>query len=840
MRKILACILLLCALSASAQEEWYIGKPIRDFTFTGLDTVSRNELAALVQPYVGQAFSLELFWQVQETLYALDYFESIESNALPVDGEAGVIVEFTVKEKPTVADILLEGNRQLRRTEILEKVLVKKADMVTQAQVNADAEAIAGLYLEKGFTEAKVTGSLEAGKEGSNTVKVRFAILEGVQTAIRAIAFSGNAFASESTLRKTMKTKQQSLFSSGLFQEAKLEEDLASLLEYYGEHGFVDARIEKVDRAVERDEKESKNFLSITIYLNEGEQWTYGGMGFQGNQIFSSEQLAALVRQAPDKILNRTRLEADTQRVADLYYENGYIFNVIGRDETRDEKKKEISYTIRIVEKDRAHIESLILKGNTKTKDNVILRELPFAEGDIFSKAKVLQGLRNLYNLQYFTSIQPETPQGSAEGLMDLVLNVEEGSTANINFGVTFSGGDYPISGVLKWSENNFLGRGQALGVNLEISSLRQLAALSFTEPWLFGKRWSGGVSLSFEHAVVPNIYQDVMGPVFQGDEDNAVPDPFYGYMVDPTTGEPSTGADAITDYAYAVNHGYQMPDQYTMDYTTWRISVGIDSGYRYFTPLGWLGVRGGLSTSLELVEYDPELYRPFDPVIRAGQGIWQNVNKLGVTLFWDKRDYFLNPSKGFYLAQGATFAAGFPLGTREYIRTDSTVEGFLTLVDWQATENWKFRLILAGHSALSFILPQFWNDEALTITNDRLYIDGWNVARGWPLERDLFALWDNRLELRMPIAEQVLWGVFFMDAVVGYPTVSAMGNMVLDDFLFSFGGGIRFSIPQFPIRLYLAKRFKAENGNVVWQDGDLPFFGTTVDFVISLGGDTF
>jgi len=276
------------------------------------------------------------------------------------------------------------------------------------------------------------------------------------------------------------------------------------------------------------------------------------------------------------------------------------------------------------------------------------------------------------------------------------------------------------------------------------------------------------------------------------------------------------------------------------MDYTTWRISVGIDSGYRYFTPLGWLGVRGGLSTSLELVEYDPELYRPFDPVIRAGQGIWQNVNKLGVTLFWDKRDYFLNPSKGFYLAQGATFAAGFPLGTREYIRTDSTVEGFLTLVDWQATENWKFRLILAGHSALSFILPQFWNDEALTITNDRLYIDGWNVARGWPLERDLFALWDNRLELRMPIAEQVLWGVFFMDAVVGYPTVSAMGNMVLDDFLFSFGGGIRFSIPQFPIRLYLAKRFKAENGNVVWQDGDLPFFGTTVDFVISLGGDTF
>ena len=838
MRKILAGILLFCAIAAYAQEEWYIGKPIKDFTFTGLQSVSSNELTALVQPYVGSDFSLELFWEIQEKLYALDYFESIESNALPADEQSSVVVEFIVKEKPTVADIVLEGNRQLRRAEILEKVLIKEGDMVTQVQLNADANAVASLYLEKGFTEARITGSLEPGKEG-NTVEVRFRIVEGVQTAIRAIAFSGNSFASESTLRRIMKTRAQSLFSSGLFQEAKLEEDLAGILEYYGEHGFVDAKVDKVDRTVERDEKEGKNFLTITIYLSEGEQWVYGGMSFEGNQIFPTEQLAALVRQTPGKILDRSRLEADTQRVADLYYENGYIFNLIGRDEARDEKKKEIAYTIRIVEKDRAHIEAIELKGNTKTKDYVILRELPFAEGDIFSKAKVIQGLRNLYNLQYFTSIQPETPQGSAEGLMDLVLNLEEGSTANINFGVTFSGGDYPISGVLKWAENNFLGRGQALGVNLEISNLRQLVALNFAEPWLFGKRWSGGVNLSFEHALVPNIYQDILGPVFNGDEDNAVPDPFDGHLVDPDTGAPSSESDAITDYEYAINNGYSIPDQYSMDYTTWKLSAGLESGYRYFSPLGWLGVRGGLSTALERVEYDPAQYRPFDPVIRSGQGIWQNVNKLGLTLFWDKRDYFLNPSKGFYLAQGVTFAAGFPLGNREYTRTDSTVEGFLTLLDWQATENWKLRLILAGHSSLHFILPQLWNDEALTITNDRLYIDGWNIARGWDLERDLFALWDNRLELRVPIAEQLLWGVFFFDAVVGYEEASLRG-MSLDDFRFGFGGGIRFSIPQFPIRLYLAKRFKRVGGEWQWQEGDLPFFGGSVDFVISLGGDTF
>jgi outer membrane protein insertion porin family len=321
-----------------------------------------------------------------------------------------------------------------------------------------------------------------------------------------------------------MKTKPQSLFTSGVFQELKFEEDQQRILDYYAERGYIDAKIENVQRTLETDEERGKNFLNITIYIDEGQQWTYGGMAFEGNTLFTDETLQELVRQPPGKVLDKTRLETDTQRVADLYYENGYIFNIIDREEQRDTNKQEIFYTIRIVETDRAHIENIIIKGNEKTKDYVIYRELPFEEGDIFSKAKVLQGLRNLYNLQYFTAVQPETPPGSAEGLMDLVINVEEGSTANINFGIMFGGGDYPISGILKWEEKNFLGKGQTLGVNAELSTLRQLISLSFEEPWLLNRRWLGGVSLSFEHAIVPNVAQDSLFPIFSGDEDNAVP----------------------------------------------------------------------------------------------------------------------------------------------------------------------------------------------------------------------------------------------------------------------------------------------------------------------------
>jgi outer membrane protein insertion porin family len=101
--------------------------------------------------------------------------------------------------------------------------------------------------------------------------------------------------------------------------------------------------------------------------------------------------------------------------------------------------------------------------------------------------------------------------------------------------------------------------------------------------------------------------------------------------------------------------------------------------------------------------------------------------------------------------------------------------------------------------------------------------------------------LWDNRFELRMPIAEQLLWWVFFFDGVVATPEIGDLKGMGLDDFRFSVGGGVRFTIPQFPIRLYLAKRFQYDDiEGWRWLDGDLPFFGTTVEFVISLGGDTF
>ena len=146
---LLAALLILCVLPLSAQNEWYMGKPIADFIFVGLDTVTENELLPLVRPYIGTEFSLEVFWEIQESLYALDYFESIEANAEPGDdARESVIIAFTVQEKPTVEEVVLEGNRRLRKGEILENVLIAPGDMVTDIQADLDAQAIMDLAEE--------------------------------------------------------------------------------------------------------------------------------------------------------------------------------------------------------------------------------------------------------------------------------------------------------------------------------------------------------------------------------------------------------------------------------------------------------------------------------------------------------------------------------------------------------------------------------------------------------------------------------------------------------------------------------------------------------------------
>lgn len=832
-RAILATIALLLCFAVNAQEtaeDWFWDKPISSIQWEGLKKANRNELDSLLRDYLGKPFTQDAWLEMQAKLYELEWFETIEPQALPKDeSKSQLILKFVVKELPAVLSIRVVGNSGIRTSEILGVVGIKSGDIYNTAKANLDEVAIKKLYNDKGYPDVAVSKET-APAENPAFLILTYTVSEGSQVALKTIKFSGNSSVSDKTLKGQMTLKEAALFQSGAFQEDKLEESRRAILDYYQTKGFVDVRIVDVFKEYQKEEGSGKNWLILTIALSEGKTWKFGGLTFSGNQVFSEEKLKGLVSLKPGNVLNLKRLLQDRAKIDDLYYESGYIFNQTALKETRDEAALTISYELSIVERNRAHIENLRFKGNEKTKDFVMAREVPLETGDIFSKSKIIEGLRNLYNLQYFSVAEPEIYQGSAENLMDLVINVEEMSMAEMQFGLTLSGlgkaESFPLSGYVKWNDRNFGGNGQNLQAGVTLSPSEQSLTTSFSENWLFGKRISRSLSLSVKHSS-ETTGQDILAPIFTEED---IPDPYVGE---------GSGTD---EWGGSIS---SIPDAYLMPYENWEFSLGFNLGYTYKSRIGDLGAAGGVSSSLGMVSYDDDKYRPYEREFRETNNQWLLTNRIYGRAYLNKLDYWYNPAKGYYLGERLTFTGFLPFERQHYIKSDTKLEAFATLFSFPITETWNFKWVLMAHSGFQALLKAPW--AALEVTKDWVSLDGTFNVRGWD---ELYGskgtmLWENSLELRMPVVDQMVWLDLFVDAgamktqnglmdMTGTPSVdlskTSFFDLGWDNFAFSTGLGIRFIVPQFPFRFYFVKKFTFDGTAFDWKTP-----GANFDFVLSI-----
>ncbi len=857
-------LLLLAPLSLAfgqADSQWYLGKPIKSITFTGLNHVQLSDLTGITKDYIGKNFSDTIFWDLQSKLYALDYFQQFTPTALPGDAsKSTVIINFNVIERPTVSAVVILGNGHVTKSDVNGVIVLKKDDIVNNTKIRTDVDAIKNLYLERGFPQVRVTSDVQLDRK-TNTAVVLYTIKEGAQTKVKRVLFVGNRFAAESTLRGLLKTKEQSLFSSAVFQESNLADDKTAIIKYYQDHGFEDVKVTAITRQQEIDPSNGQVDLILTYHIEEGTQYTYGGTTFQGNTLFSTAMLTSMIDQKLDAVVDKTKLDADFGKINDLYLNDGYIFNTINRHETKDPRTGVISYQVTIIERERAHIENIIIKGNTKTKDFVIRRELPIEVGDVFSKDKIIEGLRNLYNTQFFSSVTPETPPGSVDGLMDLVLNVEEAKTTDINVGASLSGAQagFPLLLFLKYTDHDFLGLGNEFDVGIQGSETEQDLTFSYNQKWLFDQRWSNGVNLTLDHTLVTDEPEDDLPPIFTG-QTNAVPNPYNGHYVFANTttyngttyqpGQPFPGVpnetqiaeyDLETDYAYAISHNTTIPVGYLMQYDSYTIALGFNTAYSWYLPVGRLTLGAGLSYGVTLAVYDSDLYRPFDPIVRDNLDNWETIPKFSLTASFDTRDLVYSPSSGYYVKQTATYVGGilpsfaFAATGREYIATNSSFEIYQTLFSFPLTDSFNLKAVADVRTYLSYIFPQFGEATPIATSQDLLYIDGITSGLGWDRREDGESLWDTFLELRFPIVEKYFWWDFYFEGTDMEPVPSIEDPFLmngLSDYLFSTGGGIRLTVPGLPIAVYLAKRFQVENGQIQWQQGAIP--GINMDFVFS------
>jgi len=791
-------------IDGQSSDEWYQGKPIREIVFSGLKNIAQSELDALMNPYKGRNFTNNIFLEIQGKLYALEYFERLEPAILRYNTVGSeVILKFTVVERPVVGRINFTGNTGLRRTELNDVITIKTGDVFNQAKVRTDIEAIKNKYIEKGYPNVIVTSSQT--QSNDSTIVLVFQITENEKISISKIEFQGNTRFSSNVLRGQLSLKAKSLLNDGAFQESKLLADREAVTKYYHDRGYIEMAVRDVTRTVAGNNKGTN--IILTFMIDEGVEFRFGGITFEGNVIFTSAQLDKLVTSKKGDIVNMTRLEMDLQRVADLYYENGYIFNSIIRSPSRNYQTNVISYHITIVERDRAYIENIVVIGNNKTKTSVILREIPMESGDIFSKVKIMEAMRNLYNLQYFSNIIPDTLPGSTENLMDLVFTVEEQPTTEIQFGFTFSGSadpdTFPISGLLKWNDRNIAGSGNEFGVELNSSVIdSSTLSINYLHRWVLGLPLSLGTDLSSSYS---RRYATMNNqpPYFYGNESYAFPDGFFSY----------------NDY---ISRSKTPTRDYLMEYEQWYLSLGFSTGYRWTTFLGIFGINGGMRFGIIQNSYDADYYRPFDPALREGNNEWNPKNSTWFSLSLDQRDIYYDPSRGYYLYSRMGFYGIFDTEREHYLRNDIKAQYYFTLFNFPVTEKWNFKGVFGVHAGLSTIFGQPGRELVVEDVN-KLAVDGMFIGRGWNSEyrNKGYLLLDSWAELRFPLVNGILaWDFFFDMAGIDNPIGTYFDYFTVENFRFSYGGGFRFTLPQFPIRISLVKCFQIKDGEVKWKPG--------------------
>lgn len=816
---VILLVATLATLGAADDQAWYVGKKIASFTNIGLQNVDKNKVADVQYPFVGKTFSDDLFNELQGKLYAMDNFLYFLAEAQRGGADNNeLVIELSFFELPYIGNVVLVGNDNLKEKDLLEVITAKSGTFLQEQAIDLSKEAIRSLYLKKGYASASVESDYSINEE-SNRASITYTITENAQKRIGELVFEGNeAFPSE-LLKKQVESKAITYFNAGYYNPSTIETDKDKLLSYYGSNGYIEAKITEVrteDISVEGD-KFSR--LRITYAIDEGLQWFFGGITVEGNTIFNDEQFQSLISMKKGSVLDQNRVQAQIANVADLYWNNGYIFNLMSTEEIRDVENRSISFVLKVQENQQAVIEDIRLEGTTKTKDYVFLRELTFSKGDIFSKEQLIKSAQNIYNTLIVTDVQFDILNGSTEGTVIPVFTVTEGNQMDIQFGATFGGNvdGFPVSGFLQWSDKNLAGTGRDLSISTTLSPDTQNVSVSFSDGWVGNKRWSNGLSLSFERSIKDSTLQRGIGSDYYGLQttDSAYPLGYGSYASYQASSEAIPASINLMTYVYQ------------------RFAIGYNTGYTFMFRPGSLILSGGLSIGLNHATYDRDIYDPFEELIKKYADSWQFSNRISLGLTWDGRDLIENTSKGYLFSQSFSYAGGILRGLSNYIRSSTSASGYVTLFTFDLAEK-KANVVLGATSTLNIMLPQYYADDSGNwgwrpakegaTKYEMLYIDGMNIGRGFPVVYNQSMLFDNQVSISWPLAHNVLSAEVYTSATGVIPTLTDFTGFNSLNWYYSMGAGIKLKIPGFPLGLYLVKNATYKNNVFEWSEHNTLF----------------
>ncbi len=437
----------------------------------------------------GAPYSAETIRQDIGELFGTGYFYDV---IVDRTDNPKITLTYTVVEKPSIAEIVFEGNDEIEDDELKETAGIKAYEIVNQAKIREATEKLEKLYEDKGFFLARVTSKLTPTGEGDN-VKLEFTVRENDKVRVKRVSFIGNKKMDSGKLKAAMITQEGGFFSfvsgSGAYKQEAFDRDVQVLNLVYFNEGYVQVKIDRPQVYVTPDKKA----IYISIRIEEGEQFKVGSVDFTGDLLFSREELFETTQIEEQDLFRYQILQDDLKALQAKYGDLGYAYaNPIPRTRIR-EADREVDITFEIDKGQKVYIGKIVAVGNSKTRDKVIRRELRILEGELYNETRKRESIDNVKRLGYFEEVNfnTKTPKGRND-IMDIDIVVKERNTGTIQVGAGYSS----FNGLVfngQVSQTNFLGKGQKLNVSIDLSKRQSLYKFGFTEPYLFDTEWSGG-----------------------------------------------------------------------------------------------------------------------------------------------------------------------------------------------------------------------------------------------------------------------------------------------------------------------------------------------------------
>lgn len=574
--RLCAIALLLLSFTASAQirlgddlseidytnpKEYIIG----GITVSGVQYLDHNVIIMLSGLQVADRVEIpgEGIRKAIDKLWKQGLFEDISISATKISDDL-IFLNIDLKERPRLSKFTFKGVRKAEADDIREKIKLVSNDVVTENVIIRTTNIIKKHFTDKGFLNTTVNIVQKRDSVNSDNVSLVINVNKGSKVRINTINIIGNNLVTDSQLKAAMKeTKEKGviepfvvldklifglpkqllyfntdsivnyttkvvnkhmkfrIFKTSKFLRDKYEEDLNNLIARYNDDGFRDAAVIRDSVYTSSDNKN----INLNIYVSEGHRYYFGDIKWVGNTKYTAQQLSEVLKVQKGDVYNQSELEANLNYnpngidISTLYLDDGYLFFSIVPVEVNIENDT-IDLEMRIREGKQATINKVTVKGNTRTNDHVVMREIRTRPGQLFSRSDIIRTTRELAQLKYFNAekIVPTPIPNATDGTVDIEYNVEETSADQVELSGGWGYGR--VVGTLGLSFNNFSARslfkpeawkpiptgdGQKLSLRMSSYGKGYISySASFTEPWLGGRK-PNSLSFSYYHSLYSN-----------------------------------------------------------------------------------------------------------------------------------------------------------------------------------------------------------------------------------------------------------------------------------------------------------------------------------------------